>query len=381
MQRIFIDDISPGDVIARDIFSSEGRMLISKGTIFREHFAVRLEEMGIEEIYINSDNDDSDPNIEIENLFSDTEKSKIAFDIENDIENEKVHIDDIIYERTRLQAQIQVKKMMVRFGSINHSNLEKVHNIVDEVIEQLLSKKDIVLTLSKLRSIDDYTYEHSVNVCVLSLIVGIDLNIDKDSLKKLGIGAILHDIGKVGISENIIKKPTRLSQNEFEDIKKHTEYGYEILRRTNVSEEAAQIALYHHERYDGTGYPEGLKGEEIPLFSRIVAVADVYDAISNDRVYKKKLSPDKVFRQLAQLANKHFDASIMEMFVRHINLYPTGIGVVLNTNHKGIVIAQNKLLPESPKIRLFKRDKTDLKNLYVDVDLSLTKFLYIKDTF
>lgn len=361
MQKVFIDDLAMGAVIAKDIFDSEGRMLISKGTIVRDRFFRRLEEVGINEIFIEE---------------NDQESLQIKDNIQNDL-----HIDDIIYEKTRVQAQMQVKKIMVKFSTMSHINVDKINKIIENIIEQLLSKKDVVLTLSKLRSIDDYTYGHSVNVCVLSLIVGIDLNLEKDSLKNLGIGAILHDIGKVGISENILKKPSKLSNDEFEEIKKHTEYGYEILMKTNVSEEAAQIALHHHEKYDGTGYTRGLKGENIPLFSRIVAVADVYDAMSNDRVYKRKISPDKVFKEIARLGDKHFDSEIMAKFVGHLNLYPTGTGVILNTNHKGIVIGQNKLLPQSPLIRLFRKDKKDIKDLYVDIDLSLTKHIYIKETF
>lgn len=361
MQKSLINAVSPGSVIAKDILDSEGRTLISKGTIFRERFINPLQEIGIDEISIEDNNQKS---IEI------VEKIQ-----------ESLHIDDIIYEKTRVQAQMQVKRIMVKFGTMGQINVFKINAIVENIIEQLLSKKDIVLTLSKLRSIDDYTYEHSVNVCVVALIVGIDLNLDKESLENLGVGAILHDIGKVGISEDILKKPSRLSNDEFEEIKKHTKYGYEILMKTNVSEEAAQIALYHHEKFDGTGYTKGLKEKNIPLLSRIVSVADVYDAMSNERVYKHKMSPDKVYKEIIRLGGKHFDSEIMERFVRHLSLYPVGIGIVLNTNHKGVVIGQNKLLPESPIIRLFRKDKKDIKDLFVDVDLSLTKHIYIKETF
>ena len=276
---------------------------------------------------------------------------------------------------------MQVKKIMVRYSAHSHINIDKIHKIVESIIEQLLSRREIVLTLSQLRSIDDYTYEHSVNVSVLSLIVGIDMSLGKESLDNLGTGAMLHDIGKAVIPDSVLKKPSKLTGSEFGEIKKHTEYGYEILSKINLPEEAACIALHHHEKYDGSGYPMKLKGDEIPLFSRIVAIADVYDAISSDRVYKRKFSPDKVYRQIAQLGGTHFDPGIMEKFVSHLALYPNGSGVILNTNHKGIVISQNKLLPQSPVVRIFRKDRSDIRNLYADVDLSQTKFLYIKETF
>lgn len=361
MQKTLINDLSPGNILAKDILDFEGRMLISNGTVIRDGIISRLKDLGINEVYINDNN-------------------KEFIDKEDEIKK-SLHIDDIIYEKTRMQAQMQVKKIMIKFSTLGHMNVNKINIIIEDIIQQLLSKKDIVLTLSKLRSIDDYTYEHSVNVCVLSLLVGVDLLLDKESLKSLGVGAILHDIGKVGIAEDILKKPAKLSHEEYEQIKKHTEYGYDILSKTDVSEEAAEIALSHHEKYDGSGYPKKIKGSMIPLFSRIVSVSDVYDAISNDRVYRKKISPDKVYKQIIQFGNKHFDINIMEKFINHLSLYPIGTGVILNTNHRAVVIGQNKLLPESPIIRLFRKEKNDIKNLYVDVDLSLTKHLHIKDTF
>lgn len=361
MQKILVDDVSPGSVIAKDIFNSYGTMLVSKGTVVMDRFIKTLNEIGINEVYVEDD-------IEGNTVY-----------IEN--ERRKMPIEDVIYEKTRVQAHMQVKKIMVRYNAHSHINVDKIHKVVEDIVEQLLATKEIVLTLSQLRSIDDYTYEHSVNVSVLSLIVGIDMELERDSLHNLGIGAMLHDIGKVVIADSVLKKPSRLSTVEFDEIKKHTEYGYEILSKINLPEEAALIALNHHERVDGTGYPMKLKGTDIPLFSRIVAVADVYDAISNDRVYNKKLSPDKVYKQISQLGDTHFDPSVMERFVSHLTLYPTGTGIILNTNHKGIVIGQNKLLPQSPVIRLFRKDKSDIKNLYVDIDLSSTKYLYIKDTF
>lgn len=361
MQKILIDDISPGTIVAKDIFNSYGTMLVPKGTVIMEKFKKQLEDSGIKEV------------------FTEEGLSKDSIFIED--EQKKLPVADIINEKTRAQAHMQVKKIMIRYSAHSHINVDKIHKTVENIVEQLLSKKEIVFTLTQLRSIDDYTYEHSVNVSVLSIIVGIDMGMPKETLNKLGMGAMLHDIGKAVIPDIVLKKPSRLTSSEFDEIKKHTEYGYEILSSINLPEEAACIALHHHEKYDGSGYPLKLKGDKIPIFSRIVAIADVYDAISNDRVYKKKFSPDKVYRQIAQLGSTHFDPEIMERFVTHLTLYPNGSGVILNTNHKGIVIGQNKLLPQSPVVRIFRKDRSDLKNLYVDVDMSQTRFLHIKDTF
>lgn len=361
MQRALIEELEPGVIIAKDIHNRNGVMLIPKGTVSSGELIKHLENTGVKDIYTDD--------CEQEKQEAITNFQKILL------------IDDVICENTKIQAQKQIKKTMIRFNTMGKIQTGKINLIVEDIIEQLLSKRDIALSLSRLRSIDNYTYEHSLNVCVLSLILGIDLNVDKQRLTILGIGAIMHDVGKVVVSEDILKKPSKLTHAEFEEIKKHTEYGYEILLNSDVSEEAAGIALNHHEKYDGSGYNRNLIGDGIPLFSRIVAVADVYDAMSNDRVYKKKMPPDLVYKEIARLTGKHFDAAVIEKFFQHLSIYPIGTGVVLNTNHKGVVMAQNKFLPESPVIRVFKKDKKDLKIIGVDIDLSQTKHLYIKETF
>lgn len=361
MQRTLLSDLKPGVIVAKDIYNHNGVMLIPKGTTSSGDLIRYLQNTGIGDVY--TDEDDQ----EIFQSVTDFQKN--------------INIDDIICKSTQLQAHKQIKKTMMRFNSMGKIQIGEISELVESIIEQLLSKRDIVLTLSRLRSIDNYTYEHSLNVCVLSIILGIDLKVENHLLSILGTGAIMHDVGKVVIPEDILKKPSKLTPTEFEEIKKHTEYGYEILKNSDISEEAAGIALYHHEKYDGSGYNRNFAGDRIPLFSRIVAVADAYDAMSNDRIYKKKLSPDVVYREIIRLTGKQFDSSIIELFLKHLSIYPLGTGVILNTNHKGVVIAQNKYLPESPVIRVFKKDKSSSRVVGVDIDLSQTKYLHIKETF
>ena len=366
MLKVPINSIIPGAVVAKPIYNENGILLVPTGIILDEKGIRRLIGLGIHEAFI---------------LYPEHETSKILKQYAD-----SPHMDDIIYHRTRVKAQKLTKKVMNNMLYNQKSiNIDKISKIIDEIIGQLLSADDIILTLSRIRTIDDYTYEHSVNVCVVSLIIGIDLNLEQQELKKLGTGALLHDVGKISISEDVLNKPSLLSDEEYNEVKAHTEIGYQMLVNLNISEEVAQIALYHHERYDGTGYNRNLCGEEIPLLSRIVTIADSYDAMSNDRVYRKRLSPDAVYKEIAGLSGHHFDFEITERFLRRIDLFPIGTGVVLNTNHRGIVVSTNKLLPQSPVIRVF-RDETNPKQSlsstnYVDIDLSKTKYLFIKETF
>jgi len=364
VQKVTINDIIPGAVVAKPIYNERGILLVPTGIILDEKGINKLAELDIREAFI---------------LYPEQDTSKILKQYAK-----SPHVDEIIYHRTRVKAQKLTKKVMQTIGQ-KGVNIDKISDIIDEILSQLLSSDNIILTLSRIRTIDDYTYEHSVNVCVVSLVIGIDLNLPPEDLKQLGTGALLHDVGKISISEDVLNKPSSLTENEFNEVKAHTVIGYQMLLDAGISQEAAMIALCHHERYDGSGYNRNLAGEEIPLLSRIVTLADSYDAMSNDRVYKKKLSPDVVYKEIARLSGRHFDYTISERFLRRIDLYPVGTGVVLNTNHKGVVVFANKLLPQSPVIRVF-RDGTNPKNAgksinYVDIDLSKTKYLFIKGTF
>lgn len=361
MEKTTLEKVKHGAVFAKDVYAIDGKLLVKRGTVYREPYSDRFKEYGVKEIFVEKSCDSaSNAEAPIQKSYS---------------------IHDVIHEKTRMHANNQMNRTLSRMGAVSNANIRKVRKLVEAMIDELLEKKDFVLALSQMRSVDDYTYQHSVNVGVLSLMIGIDLSLNREELRCLGTGAILHDIGKTMISEEIIKKPSKLTKEEYTEVKKHTEYGYEILRQTDISEESAQIALFHHEKYDGSGYAGGLKSKGIPLYSRIVAVADVYDAMSNDRVYQRKSSHDKVFREITHQGNRHFDPEIMEVFARHLHIYPNGSGVILNTGQRGIVLDQNRLYPESPTIRIFTPEYQDIKRLYYDLDMSSEKGCCIIDTF
>jgi HD-GYP domain-containing protein (c-di-GMP phosphodiesterase class II) len=369
VERITVEKAKDGSVIGKDVYAITGELLVKKGTTFREPYLPRLLKHGVQDIYLENPETSTKENSDI--LIKET-----ITDV-----RQKLNIHDVINDKTRVHAHQQMKKTLGGLSAVSNSNLYLIKRMVEEMIEEMLQKKDFVLTLSQMRSIDDYTYQHSVNVGVLSLLIGIDMDLSKDKLKELGIGAMLHDVGKTMIPEDIIKKTSKLTKEEYRQVQKHTEYGYEMLCQTDISQEAAQIALFHHEKYDGTGYGRGLKESTIPYLARIVAVADVYDAMSNDRVYQRKSSHDKVFREVTHLGNTHFDTVIMETFAKRLNIYPTGTGIILNTGQRGVVLGQNTLYLESPLVRIFTPTSRNIKELYFDLDLSLNKGYFIVDTF
>jgi len=343
MRKIHIDKVTDGTKLAKAIFSPDGKILLASGAELRESLIEKLRAFSIFEVYI-----------------------------EDDI-SKGIDIQDVICERTRIEAKTLVKNIMNNYEFSNFINIEEVKDVVGRIIDKLLSNDDILANLYNIKSVDDYTFEHSVNVCILSLLIGMGLGYNTVRLKDLGIGALLHDIGKLRIPEEILKKPSQLTVEEFEEIKKHTIYGYEILKANkNVSMASAFIAFGHHERIDGSGYPLQLKDDNIHFYAKIVAVADVFDALTSDRVYRNKLLPHEVFEYITSLGFKQFDQQAMNSFIKYVSIYPVGSGVILSTRERGIVIKQYKTMPTRPVVRIiYSKNDEKLKNFF-EVDLTKT---------
>lgn len=350
MRKVNVDSISGGK-LARTIFSPDGGVLLSEGVEVTNGFVERLKQYGIFEVYLK---DDISAGIEVK---------------------------DVIEEQTRNEALVLVKKLMDDYQFSPILDVSKVKIMVNKILGELLENDNILYNLSEIKSVDDYTFQHSVNVCILSLITGIGLGFDHRALKELGIGAMMHDIGKLCIPREILLKPSQLTVEEFEEIKKHTILGYELLKKSDqVDLTSAYIAFGHHERYDGSGYPLQLKDENIQICARIVAIADVYDALTSDRVYRKKLRSNEVYEYITTLGVHHFDPKIIESFVKYVSIYPVGTGVLLNTGERGIVLRDNRLMPTRPVIRII-YDKTSKKHaIYKEIDLSELTNVFIANT-
>lgn len=194
---------------------------------------------------------------------------------------------------------------------------------------------------------------HSVNVCILALMIGIHLGYSRSKLFHLAMGALLHDIGKTSIPERILNKPGKLSNAEFEIIKQHSIYGYKILNNNpNISHASALIAQQHHERYNGQGYPNALSKDDIHEFAKITGIADMYDAITADRVYRKAHSPHEAFEIISASGDNLFDFYLVEAFLHHLTAYPTGTLVKLNTGEIAIVTENYPGYSRQPKVRM-----------------------------
>ncbi|MGB9698944.1 MAG: HD-GYP domain-containing protein [Thermodesulfobacteriota bacterium] len=279
---------------------------------------------------------------------------------------EKVPIHQEIKEAKKVhqEAQIIVREVMrdIRLGK----NIEsaKVKRIVQKMADSIFRNPDALASLTRIKGYDEYTFVHSINVCILCLTLGRHLNLERESLEQLGMGALLHDAGKMKIPNYILQKPGKLSEAEFAEIKKHPLYSIEILEKSEgLSEESKLVALQHHERYAGHGYPSSLQGEEIGKFAQMAAIADVYDAITTNRCYKKAASPYAALQEMYLSANRDFNQFLLERFIQCMGIYPIGTLVQLDTQEIGLVCSVNHQQLLRPHVLLlFKNPKQSYRH-------------------
>lgn len=324
MRRIKIEDSEPGMIIARSIFSSDGRVLLNSGVVLSDSLILRMLNLGIGSIYVQ------DP------YFEDIAEPQ-----------------DVVSEQTRLLTIQAVKQTFDDLEQERRLNTRVVHTLVNRLLDEILANQQVLISLSDIRRYDDYTFAHSVNVCILALMTGITMQYHDVKLKELGIGALLHDIGKVYIDPNILNKADELSHEEYQEVKKHSEYGFEILRQyADIPLLSKHIAYQHHERFDGNGYPRGLCGEEIHEYARIVAAADVYDALMADRPYRACYTINQAITILKRMSCINLDPRCTTALIANIAVYPIGTIVELNTESVGIVVDVNRESPTRPVVRI-----------------------------
>lgn len=350
MRRISVERLKEGMVLAKTLYSIDGNILLNAGIKLKESYISKFREIGIGEIYIN------------DNMSAD------------------IVIEDIVSDETRFEARMAVKKAMDNVMNGNNLDVKPVRNVVGKIVEELLSVQDAVINLQDIKTLDNYTFNHSANVCVLSAITGISLGYDGNKLKELCLGALLHDIGKTKIPNEVLNKPGPLNDEEFEIIKMHARYGYDMLKQSvDISAYTSYVALTHHEQYNGEGYPLGLKGKAIHEFSRIVSVADVYDAMTSNRVYRRRLNISEVVEYLISLGDHQFDYEIVRKMIEHISVFPLGSYVTLSTEETAIVVDNNRNFPNRPVVRLIKDPYGAEYENFNEIDLTTCNNITITD--
>jgi len=354
MRFVPVNCLRPGMICGQDIIGKKGEFLLGLGVPLQDVYIRRLRHYGFHGIYIT------------------------------DTLSEDIVVADVINNTLRARSVTVIKEL---FADIRHGKsdpdkrIDTLENLVDSMLDQIITSNDIQVNMLDLKIFDDYTYFHSVNVCVLSLLLGHAAGMNRQNLHVLGMAAILHDIGKVFIDKEILNKPGRLSEEEFNIIKDHPGNGYKyLLNCFKVPEDALSAILDHHERVDGSGYPNGKTESGICKAGQIIAVSDVFDALTSDRPYRRALPTAEAIEYVMGCSNSAFNTDIVKIFLQKIVPYPPGVTVSLSDGSIGIVVRNNPQACLRPVIRIYKAggrmlESTRLIDLLNDretLDLTIT---------
>jgi HD-GYP domain-containing protein (c-di-GMP phosphodiesterase class II) len=348
MQRISTNNLHPGQVVGKDILNADGDILLRWGIVLTDKYIRRLRELDIHSIYVE--------NPYVEDLV----------------------IPEPINERIRVKAIKILKDNFLKIRLNKKLDVKAFSVIANSVVDEVCANKKLLIHLSDIRVYDDYTFGHSVNVAILATFAGIGVGYGKTKLRELALGGLLHDVGKMFVPKEILNKPARLTEDEMKVMKGHSLLGFELLRNNpEISLLVAHMAFQHHERPNGSGYPRGLQGEEIHEYANIIAIADVYDALTSDRPYRRGILPHEAHEVLLELTRTQVDMDLLKVFFKYIAIYPIGSVVQLNTGEVGVVIDVEQQSPLRPKIRIVLDNYGNaVKKVYeIDLEIRQTQFI------
>lgn len=264
------------------------------------------------------------------------------------VREERAYAASVQHDASRLVTDIMHD---VRLGK--QIEVERVGHVVNNMVSSIFRNPHALLSLGRIRQMDRYTFEHSIGVAVLMISFARELGLERSVIQEIGVGALLHDIGKLKVPDHILNKPGRLTDDEFVIMRRHVEYSRELLEQTGeVSATAIAVAAQHHERYDGSGYPNKLSGDAISTYGQMAAIVDVYDAISADRCYHKGEPPTMVLRRILEWSKFHFNQPLVHQFIRCVGIYPVGSLVRLESGRLAIVMEPGEKGPLYPVVRV-----------------------------
>ena len=323
MQRISVSNLQPGMVVARNIYDSSGMLLLASGFSLNQKFVEGLIQLGIGSIYI-------------ENNLLDQEQ-----------------VVDVLREETRVMAVKSVKECFSAYSLTAKVDVDKIKSAASQIVDEIILNPDAMVQLTDIRTHNDYTFAHSVNMCSLAVLLAASIGYNQPRLKELALGALLHDIGKVEISNEILNKPMQLDDTEWRIMQHHPMAGFQILKkRGNVPAPSMIVCYAHHERYDGSGYPRGVAGEEIHEYARLAAIADVFDAVTADRPYRPGLMLHEAYDLLMASSGTHFDQRLLAKFLQSIAVYPVGSVVELSDGAVAVVKSVHQGISWRPTVQL-----------------------------
>ncbi len=356
-RKLNVKDAKPNMILAKDVVSTNGVIILAKNTMLSDTNYTKLEDSGIKFITVFDKED-----------------------LNNDSFSKTVLLENKGYERIEDRKEFQefknkyeqkIEKLENQFIAIGKGVGVEINNLYDmviDIIDNVNCKTDVFSYLGHLKIQDVHTYTHCLNVGLICNLFGLWLGYEGEDLKNLTVAGILHDVGKTQIDESIIKKPEKLTDSEYDHIKKHAFLGYNLVKELDIPEEIKLGVLMHHEKIDGSGYPLGLKDDRIATTAKIVAICDIYEAMTADRVYRPKICPFEVIRNFEQNSYDLLDTQLLLAFLQNIVYTYVGNHAMLSDNREAEIIFINQANLSKPIVKV--NDSF--------IDLSQEKELYIK---
>ncbi len=325
MRKIGVSYLKPEMLLARSIYNTDGRVLLRAGVSLNTNYIKRLKEIGILSVFV---------------------RDELSADI-----NE---IPEMVSEETRLQTKKAIREIYTLLEKKQGFDTRKVELTVGDLLDEILHNSDVMLGVLDMSISDDQVYVHSVNVGIMSIAMGMSLGYDRSKLKELGIGALLHDVGKTQLSRDALIRSLSYPHDDDLEVERHAQHGFDILRKYyGVSLLSAHVAFQHHERWDGGGYPRGLKEGGIHEYARIVAAANLYDQLtcrlSNEEM---AVSTPDVLVQMQMLAGMEIDPGLVEVLASNLAMFQIGSVVQLNDSSLALIVEINRIAPDRPLIRV-----------------------------
>ena len=341
MQRISVSNLQPGMIVGRNVYDASGMLLLASGFSLNQQFIQGLSQLGINSVYI---------------------ENKLL---------EQEQVADVLREETRVMAIKSVKECFTQYGLMKKQiNVDKIKFAASHIVDEIILNPDAMIQLTDIRTHDDYTFAHSVNVCSLVVLLAASIGYNQDQLKELAFGALLHDVGKVEVSNSILDKPAQLDDSEWRIMHHHPTAGFQILKKLgNVSAPSMIICYAHHEWYDGTGYPRGVAGDEIHEYARLAAIADVFDAVTADRPYRPALMAHEAYDLLMASSGTHFDPRLLAKFLQSIAVYPVGSVVELSNGNIAVVKSVHQGISWRPTVQILANAAMNTAEKGEEIDL------------